>query len=241
METDSKVRRQVEMLNDIQARCIKESRRVYPSERAEWNDCIWTLKYEGYEARHKTVKDGLGRIIQVLWRAVPIGESKRRRHFDAELKNIDLTPNDGKKTCKGNCTTRAMSYCLQGIFTYREIETEQYRLAKLENEERGTYRGDGRRKTHRNTDGTWDKVMLDFGYRWIHFCKTYRRDTLAYALREISTPMITQSSGHVAVIESGYVVDSWDSRHGRCKKILVKNDDFERIKAIFEINRILWY
>ena len=42
-------------------------------------------------------------------------------------------------------------------------------------------------------------------------------------------PIITHSSRHVAVVDKGVVVDSWDSRHGRCDRILVKPEDKERV------------
>ena len=149
-----------------------------------------------------------------------------------------MTPNDGKPTCKGNCTTRSMTYCLQGIFTYREIEHEQYRLAAVKNEERGLYRGDYRHKVHRNSSGTWDIIMKDLGYGWIRLNHKVRRDNLAVSLREVSYPIITHSSGHVAVVENGYVIDSWDSRHGRCDMILVKNEDIDRIINILRNNGV---
>lgn len=209
-------------------------------ERVEWRGYVADLDWLGYTIRHKTIKDGNGRKVGTIWRAVKQGESKRVRHFTAEWKNVNMRPNDGKPYCKGDCTTRAMSYCLQGVFTYREIETEQYRLARVTNEERGLIRGDYRRKVRRNSQGTWDSIMTDLGYRWIALRGTVRRDNLAVYLREIPHPAITLSSGHVAVVDRGMVVDSWDSRHGRCMKILVNGEDYDRIIQILRANNAIY-
>ena len=44
--------------------------------------------------------------------------------------------------------------------------------------------------------------------------------------------MITHSRGHVAVVESGAVVDTWDSRHGRCDMIMLKAEDIDRVRDL---------
>lgn len=228
VSNSDKVQELLNRLNEIQAKVYEDGRISY-DDKAEWRSLTIGIKLYGYVLRKKTIKNAWGRRIGTIWRAVPADEAKRSRHFSAELKKIDMTPNDGKPTCKGNCTTRAMSFCLQGIFTYREIEHEQYRLAAEANEKRGCYWGDGRRKVRRNSSGTWDSIMIDLGYVWMKFNHAIRRDNLAVALRNMDYPIITHSSGHVAVVDKGMVVDSWDSRHGRCDRILIKPDDKERV------------
>lgn len=224
-----KVQLLVDRLNKIQAKVYEDGRISY-DDKAEWRALTLDIKWYGYVLRKKNVKNVWGKRIGTIWRAIPANEvAKRTRHFSAELKKIDMTPNDGKPTCKGNCTTRSMSYCLQGIFTYREIEHEQYRLANEVNAKHGRYWGDGKRKVHRNSSGTWDTIMFDLGYVWMKFNHTVRRDNLALALRNIEYPIITHSSGHVAVVDKGVVVDSWDSRHGRCDRILIKPEDKKRV------------
>ena len=226
-----KVQALVDRLNKIQAKVYEDGRISY-DDKAEWRALTLDIKWYGYVLRKKNVKNAWGRRIGTIWQAIPEDEAtKRTRHFSAEWKKIDMTPNDGKPTCKGNCTTRSMSYCLQGIFTYREIEHEQYRLAAETNAKNGRYWGDGRRKVRRNSTGTWDSIMFDLGYVWMSFAgnRKIRRDNLAIALRNMEYPIITHSSGHVAVVDKGAVIDSWDSRHGRCDRILVKPEDTEKI------------
>ena len=224
-----KVQSLLDKLNKIQAK-VYEYGQISYDDKAEWRALTHDIQWYGYVLRKKNVKNAWGRRIGTIWQAIPANEAtKRTRHFSAELKKIDMTPNDGKPTCKGNCTTRAMSFCLQGIFTYREIEHEQYRLAEEANKKKGCYWGDGRRKVRRNSSGTWDSIMFDLGYVWMKFNHTIRRDNLATALRNMDYPIITHSSGHVAVVDKGMVVDSWDSRHGRCDRILIHPEDKEKV------------
>lgn len=219
----------VSRLNEIQAN-VYRGISLTAGDRFEWRNLANEIHMAGYVLRKKRVKNAYGRVVACIWRAVPMdGLKTRTRHFSAPLKKIDMTPNDGMSTCKGNCTTRAMAYCLQGVFSYREIEHEQYRKAEEMNAKAGLFHGDYRRKKHRNTNGVWDSIMTDLGYVWVVFRKTIRRDRLAIMLNSIPYPLITSSSSHVAVIENGAVIDSWDSRHGRCFSVLVKSEDAEKV------------
>ena len=159
----------------------------------------------------------------------------RRRHFRAELKIVNTRPDDGRDYCIGDCTTRAMAYCLKGLFTYREIEHEQYRLAEMANKNEGRKWGDGQHKYHRNSSSVWPLVMADMGYSWISICPTIRRDRLAEVLNHLlAYPVITRSSGHVAVVENGFVIDTWDSRGGRCDRLMVKSNDVNKVMSCLE-------
>jgi hypothetical protein len=122
---------------------------------------------------------------------------------------------------KGDCTTRSMFYALNGEMTYEEIEAEQYRIGK----ERGTVR---------NMLGTWDKVLTNRGFEWIQFSNNIVRQRLATYLNDIETPMVTISRGHACAIHKGNVIDTWDSRGGRCYGILVKSCEIGNVIKIIE-------
>lgn len=229
----------VDILNHLQ-NVVYSGRNLSSDEKKTWTETVREIKANGYVVKKKT-HTFMGRKVGVSWRAVPAQEAtKKSRNFSAEWKIVDMRPKDGKPTCKGDCTTRAMAYCLQEIASYREIEEEQYRLAEESNREKGLRWGDGRAKVHRNSQGLWDKIMVDLGYSWVRFSRTVRRDNLACFLRKASDsrPIISHSSGHVAVIDGGSVVDSWDSRHGRCDRILVYGNDLSKVKAILEENGV---
>jgi len=213
-------------MNRLQDKVFVEHRKLFGSEKALWTSCVLDVRKNGYVLKKKFVKNEFGRKVKVIWYAVPESElTKRSKKFKATWERIDMRPKDGLPTCKGDCTTRAMAYCLRGESSYREIEREQYRFAEEANRAKGLRWGDGRSKLHRNTVGIWDKVMLNRGYVWVSFRKTIRRDKLAELLHDMAYPVITESSGHVAVVFRGSVIDSWDSRQGRCKGVLVKIAD----------------
>ena len=234
-ENESKVNQLINRMNEIQTR-IFGGCDVGRDERSEFSKCADIIQRTyGYVIRKKAVKNSSGRKIGCIWRTIPECEAvKRNRHFSAGWEKIDMRPNDGLPTCLGDCTTRAMSFCLKGRFTYREIEKRQYRIAEMKNQERGLHWGDGRKKSHRNSFGVWDIIMKDLGYIWICLDRKTRRDNLAVSLMSIEYPIITHSSGHVAVVNEGSVIDSWDSRHGRCDRILVKGEDTRKIIDILK-------
>ena len=223
------IEEKVEVLNNIQ-RSVTLCHKLTDYERVLWLDTVHAIKNAGYVLKKKR-EMGASHAIVTWYATLP-----RQRHFTAEFVRISMRPDDGDSTCKGDCTTRAMAYCLKGAASYREIEQEQYRIAEEENRKHGYKWGDGKYKFHRNTNGVWDKVILDFGYVWIKFKKEVRRDNLAKMLSEATHPIISESSTHVAVIENGNVIDTWDSRHGRCMGILVDSNDLRMVKEIMGDN-----
>ena len=120
---------------------------------------------------------------------------------------------------KGDCTTRSMTYCLNGAMSYEEIEAEQYRIGK----EKGRVR---------NATGVWDEIMLRRGYTWIQLEKRVSRQMIANYLSNFENAMITISRGHACAIHMGKVIDTWDSRSGRVYGILVKITDFDFVFSV---------
>lgn len=207
---NNEIKENISVLNALQTK-VSFGHLLNDTEKAIWWKNCQSIKNAGYKLKKRRV---IGKGVE--WYAtVP-----RERHFTAELVKVNMRPNDGKPFCKGDCTTRAMAYCLQGVASYREIEEEQYRNAELKNRGRA-----GWNHVHRNTCGIWEITMLELGYVWVRLNKTIRRDNLAQMLSDIPHPIISESSGHVAVIDKGNVIDIWDSRHGRCKAILVDSND----------------
>ena len=125
------------------------------------------------------------------------------------------------RVLKGDCTTRAMAFILNGSMSYREIESLQYRLA---------YSAQSQGKSvRRNSTSIWVRVLLDRGYNEIVFSygKKVKRSILGRMFNiGLTHPIASISKGHVAVIDTdGVVRDTWDSRGGRCYKLLVHKDD----------------
>lgn len=172
----------------------------------------------GYTIHKRSLKNSFGRKIGVEWFATK-GE-KVSRNTECEWIRTNVRPEDGVRTLRGDCTTRAMAFCLEGIMSYREIESRQYILA-------------AQKRTRRNTRGTWDIVIREKGWMQVNLLRHTKRSVLAQILRgHISKPCISQSSGHVAAIDTnGCVRDTWDSRGGKVGVIFVYGNDYGSVES----------
>ena len=134
-------------MNQLQEKVLTEHKKLHGCDQVKWVECCIRVRENGYVLKRKYIKNQFGRRVNVIWYAVPKdGVKKRSKKFAAAWERVDMRPQDGRPTCKGDCTTRDMAYCLKGTSTYREIESEQYRIAKEKNDERGIHWGDVRIK-----------------------------------------------------------------------------------------------
>ena len=115
--------------------------------------------------------------------------------------------------CKGDCTTRALTYCLAGELTYNQVEDEQYKRAEKV----------GKR---RNRTGVYDTIMLERGWRWIQLSKPIARGEVAVRLAKKlpGVKAMTLSKTHIAAVDGGNLIDTWDSRGGRVFAVMVPGD-----------------
>ena len=188
---------------------------ITKEEKSEWRAYTQKVSELGYTLHRKSIKQ-FGRKVGVEWYATS-GE-KVSRNTECEWIRTDVRPNDGCRTLKGDCTTRAMAFCLEGVMSYREIESRQYALA-------------AQRHTCRNTRGTWEIIVCEKGWIKVNLIGKIKRSCLANLLRgKLTKPCLSCSGtrrGHVAAIDTnGCVRDTWDSRGGRVLRLLVFGDDY---------------
>lgn len=146
----------------------------------------------------------------------------RGRNLQCEFVETNVRPStyNIKDNCKHDCTTRCITFCLKGEMTYQQVEDEQYRLAKIHN-------------SVRNRTGVYDLILKKRGYRWIQLENVKTTANIASYLRDFTTPMPILSRSHIAVIENGKLIDTWDSRGTRIFGIMCKLDE-----AVDVINRL---
>lgn len=140
---------------------------------------------------------------------------------------------------RGDCTTRALTYTLNFLGdnrTYKEIEDEQYRLAKIANE---TISKNSKYNYHRNSKGIWDKLILAKGYTWLHLNSKKSNAYLIKWLGNINKPILMMSNQHVCVAHNGKLIDTWNSCGIRIENICVPNELVNTISTILEINGIM--
>ena len=198
----------VEVLNKIQEKALCENR-LTKQMRAEWRLAIGELRARGYNPKkHKEGKT-------IVWRAETFADSK---NSESGFIYTNMRPADGKRTLKGDCTTRALAFCLDGLMTYREIERRQYDMGE-------------RFGTRRNNIRVWISLIEDFGYVNVRICGKPKRSVIGNMLAEkISSPIMARSSGHVSVIDQmGNIRDIWDCRGGRCDTLVVNRCDISAV------------
>lgn len=214
----------VDRLNAIQKKAFEGC--LTFADRKEFKVLARKLPSLGYRTSKRRVCDASGRLIAVTWSAKPISQScNEGRNAECEFIFTDVRPKD-RKTLKGDCTTRAMAYCLNGVMSYDEIESRQYLLA-------------AQKHTRRNTNGTWDIILAEHEYAKLKLGRSVKRSILARILANaITRPVASHSSGHVAVIDRDGVHDTWDSRGGRCLSIYVYKTDLGQVRETLELRGI---
>ena len=140
---------------------------------------------------------------------------------------------------RGDCTTRALTYTLNSLGdsrSYKEIEDEQYRLAKIANE---TISNNSNYNYHRNSIGIWDKLILAKGYTWLHLNRKKSNGYLIKWFGNINKPIIMLSHQHVCVAHNGKLIDTWNSCGIRIENVCVPNELVNNISNILETNGIM--
>ena len=154
---------------------------------------------------------------------------------------VNVRPSDYNRhdyNC-GDCTTRALTYALNSLGdnrSYKEIEDEQYRLAKIANE---TISNNSNYNYHRNSNGVWDKLILAKGYTWLHLNRKKSNGYLIKWFGNINKPIIMLSHQHVCVAHNGKLIDTWNSCGIRIENVCVPNELVNTISTILEINGIM--
>lgn len=140
--------------------------------------------------------------------------SPKKRNMNAPWKELNLNP-DGKSI--GDCTTRALAYCFPEV-GYHKLNQLQRTIAREF--------GFGWKSPF-----TWHQVAKETGgYEFFELRKKMSRANVAKLFSGLAKPVFTSSSRHVAVVDKGTVIDSWDSRGGRVVKVGLAPCDIPKAK-----------
>ena len=205
---NDKIKTIVDTLNSLQAEIIKASpfeKEKKERIKREFSIFAEELKKNGYFPKFRKTRGK----AEWIWFAVPLDDIRGgnfSKNTECGYEYTNVRPD--RKTLKGDCTTRTLTYLLGGEMTYDEIEREQYRLGAVFH-------------TRRNNSKAYCQILKDRGYREISLGRKIKRSVIGNILREtITRPIATFSSHHVAVVDVGGIVrDTWDSRGGRVYKI----------------------
>ena len=156
-----------------------------------------------------------------------------------EKVNVRPTEYNTRDFNRGDCTTRALTYTLNFLGdkrTYKEIEDEQYRLAKIANT---THSNNSKYNYHRNSNGIWDKLILTKGYTWLHLNRKKSNAYLIKWLGNINKPILMLSHHHGCVADNGKLIDTWNSCGIRIENICVPDELVNTISTMREVNGIM--
>lgn len=204
---------------------------------------LWPITKQLWQTRNPVIRVELTEKYRSVWNEVTGAGYKirktRLRDFEGSLKEIKFTPyissrNNvdvvrlnmnprGERT--SDCTTRTLAYLLKGKMTYDEIRSQQTINALRFYGRQGGW----------NCVESYGKIFHDNGYvgYCLPNCKT--RATLAKLLKSIEAPIATESGSHIAVIERGKIIDTWNSGGGHVTCIWAKPEDVARIKTILSL------
>lgn len=127
-----------------------------------------------------------------------------------------------------DCSTRSIVYCLGT--DYEKTREIQDKIALLLTELHGV-------KTYWNEYPVLEAIMVSRGWVKIMFRQKVLRYRLAQMLKS-RIRIFTESSGHVAPIYDGKIVDTWDCSKGRVFSIIVPRRNLNSIASRLEENSV---
>lgn len=157
------------------------------------------ISHAGYKIyRSKRVDDTHHRI--------PVFTPKYRRHQEV-FSYVDVRP--AGCTLENDCTTRCLTYCLNEDYWKIRHEQDAISIGKYGTPQCWNY------------DTVWVEPLFARGWIKITLEKRIARFNLAKLLKDIDLPIASHSSGHVAVVHYGKIVDTWHSEGGRVDYLVV--------------------
>ena len=185
----------------------------YPKKRVQWTKdqikLIRTCQNDGYKVIIGYLPGGLddGKLHLVL--------RQRKRGVNVPWKMVNMNPHGDEI---GDCSTRALAYAFRSTMTYSQCKFKQVAAAQA----LGTKCWENRWRDVAGENG-WKKIKLNK-----HVTAAKVAEVLA---NHVKNPVFVKSRRHVAIVDNGAVVDSWDSRCKRIMMMMVKNDE---VKAAFD-------
>lgn len=185
--------------------------------------CVRKGRFSEYHEvwREKSVEraSGLSVALSLEWH--DIQWKLKSRGLQAKWRELNLNPTGA---LKGDCTTRAMTFCFPDI-GYLVLNSKQHQRAREELD--STW----------NNSRVWKQVAEEQGeYKFFKLVHPLTRARVASMTSDLKYPTLTISSSHVAACSRGEVIDTWDSRCGRVKEIGVDPRDIKSIQKISDLD-----
>ena len=181
----------------------------YSKKRVQWTKdqtkMLRTCQNDGYKVIIGYLPDGLddGKFHIIL--------KQRKRGVNVPWTLVNMNPYGDEI---GDCSTRALAYAFRSTLTYNQCKLKQFAAAQA----LGTKCWENRWRDVAEENG-WKKITLNK-----HVTAAKVAEVLA---NRVKNPVFVKSRRHVAVVDNGAVVDSWDSRCKRILMVMVKRDEID--------------
>lgn len=181
----------------------------YPKKHVQWTKdqvkLIRTCQNDGYKVIIGYLPGGLGdgKLNIII--------KQRKRGVNVPWKMVNMNPHGDEI---GDCSTRALAYAFRSTMTYSQCKFKQVAAAQASGA--------------KYWENRWRDVAEENGWKKIKLNKHVTAAKVAEVLvNHVKNPVFVKSRSHVAIVDNGVVVDSWDSRCKRILMMMVKNDEVE--------------
>ena len=219
-----------------------------PTTAKDWEAKLYTelseIKQRGWplkKVKFTNAQINLIRACQHGGFKVRLGMLETASRKSAELQVIVKPKKQGTKTPwklvnmnphgnhEGDCTTRALAWVFREKWSYSQLRAMQEKISAQSPVWGKTWRSAWVDIAH---DEGWGDIILKRHVQTAKIAELFHKGLLKH-------PVFVRTTGHVAVVDNGEVVDSWDSRCKRVKQVLVQKEDFERAKQALETQHLV--
>lgn len=143
-------------------------------------------------------------------------------------KLVNMNPHGNHE---GDCTTRALAWVFREKWSYSQLRAMQEKIS-----------AQSLGRSSKTWRSAWVDIARDEGWSSDIILKRHVQTAKIAELFHkglLKHPVFVRTTGHVAVVDDGIVVDSWDSRCKRVKQVLVQKEDLERAKRALESQHLI--
>ena len=182
---------------------------------------VRACEHEGFK-----VKLGMLRVASEKSAELQVIVKPKKKGVLAPWKMVNMNPHGNYE---GDCTTRALAWVFRDKWSYSQLRAMQEKISARSSDWGKTWRS------------AWVDIARDEGWDFIVLKRHVQTAKIAELFHKglLKHPVFVRTTGHVAVVDNGELVDSWDSRCKRVKEVLVKKEDFDMAKHALDSQRLV--
>lgn len=227
---------------------MDDNNHTMPTSAKDWEAKLYTelseIKQRGWplkKVKFMNAQINLIRACQHEGFKVRLGMTETASRKSADLQVVVKPKKQGTKTPwklvnmnprgdhEGDCTTRALAWVFREKWSYSQLRAMQEKISAQSPAWGKTWRSAWVTIAH---DEGWGDIILKRRVQTAKIAELFHKGMLKH-------PVFVRTTGHVAVVDDGVVVDSWDSRCKRVKQVLVQKEDFDMAKHALDSQHLV--